>query len=644
MKWIFRLVGFLVVLVVVAIVSLLFLPADRVARIAAEQLRNATGREVSITGDVALSFWPVLGVRAGALEVGNATWSEQGPMLQAANAAIGVDAMALLRGDIRITNIEAESPTIRLEQRKDGRASWQFTDATGEAQISTETAPTRPARTISIERLKITDARLVYDAEGSDLVSYEGVDLTLDWPERLGPADIRAVLRPTAQAVTVEAVIDGFAGFITGETQTLKASIDTAAGTLSFDGRANTAGAVAGALTLKTDTTDAFLKALGLPGADLPHNLGRRIDMTTDVTLTPDRRLSLRDLAVDLGGNRLSGAADIELNGVPQINAQLDAGPLDLRQEAASGAGTGSGSGGGGSANAGTDGWPKTPIDASGLAAFNGEIALTAQSIDLGQFKLGPTRTLLRNDRSRMVFELRDVQAYGGNVSGEFVINNRSGLSVGGSIGAKAIQIQPLLSDAAGLNRLTGQGNAQLSFLGAGNTVDAIMRSLSGDGSLAIGKGTIQGIDLDRLMRSGDVGSGTTVFDSLTGTWTIASGVLKNRDLLLQLKNYRASGTGNIGLGAQNMDYTVTPIALRANSGQGISIPVRFVGPWSDISIRPDLEAAFDAEIDAKKDELENKAKEKINEKLGVTSQPGQSTEDAVKDKVKEKLLKKLFD
>ncbi|WP_299915912.1 AsmA family protein [uncultured Roseobacter sp.] len=646
MKWILRLVGLVVVLLVVAVVSILFLPADRIARIAAEQLRTATGRDVSITGDVALTFWPVLGARVGGLELGNAEWAEQGPMLQAANTAIGVDAMALLKGDIRITNIEAESPTVRLEQRADGRASWQFSDASGEVQVQTETAPApaAPARTISIEKVKITDATLIYDAEGSDLISYEGVDLALDWPDLLGPAEIAASLQPAGSEVAVEAVIDGFAGFITGQTQTLRASVSTDAGALSFDGKASTAGAVAGALSLKTSSTDGFLRALGLSGADLPENLGRSIDMATALTLTPDRKLALRDLIVDLGGNKVSGAADIALNGVPQINAQLNVGDFVLSSESPAASG-GSGSGGGGS-SAGTpsSGWPKTQIDASGLAAFNGEIALSANSIDLGQFKLGATQALLRNDRSRMVFELRDVQAYGGNVAGEFVINNRSGLSVGGGLTAAGIQMQPLLTDAADLDRLTGQGDARLTFLGSGTSVDAIMRSLSGDGSINIGRGTILGIDLDRLMRSGDTGGGTTVFDSLNGTWTIASGILSNNDLLLQLKNYQASGAGVVGLGTQTVDYTATPVALRANSGQGVSIPVRFTGPWSNISIRPDFEAVIDAEVDAKVDELENKAKEKLNEKLGVRKQEGQSTEDAVKDELKDKLLRKLFD
>ena len=638
MKWIFRLLGLVCVLAIAMVVLVLMLPAERIAKIATDQLRIATGRDVSIKGDVSLTFWPVLGVRAGDLEVGNASWAQQGPMLQAANAAIGVDAMSLLSGDIRITNIEADSPTIRLEQRLDGRASWQFTDASGEAQIETSTAPTRTPRSISIARLAVTDATLIYDAEGSDLVSYEGVNLTLDWPERLGSADIQASLRPAGSDVSVSARIDGFAGFITGEVQTLSAEIMADAGTISLDGRASTAGAVAGLLKLKTGNTGAFLQDLGLPSVDLPPGLGRSIDLQTELTLTPDRQLALRDVVVDLAGNRLTGAADISLNGIPQVNAQLDAGALDLRPATASGA---SGGDGGGSGSSGS-GWPREAIDASGLASFNGDISLNAKSIDLGRFKLGQTRTVLRNQDSRMVFELREVAAYAGNVTGEFVVNNRSGLSVGGRLAANGIQMQPLLSDAIDLNRLTGQGDARLSFLGAGASVHGIMNSLSGDGSLSIARGTIEGINLDQILRSGDIGDGTTIFDNLNATWTIKNGVLHNDDLLFQLKNYRASGEGVVGLGAQTVDYKFTPVALRANSGEGLAIPVRFVGPWSDVSIRPDIEAALNQKLDEQKDELEQRAREQISDKLGLDSK--NSTTDDIKEKAKDQLLRKLFD
>lgn len=642
MKWVGRIFGALLLIIAVVVVSLFFLPADRIAQVAAQQIKAQTGREVSITGDISMTIWPVLGVSAGSIEVGNADWSEQGPMLTAQNAAIGIDAGALLKGEIKITNIEAASPTIRLESRKDGRVSWEFTDASGEAAIETETDPEREAQAFSLQRLSITDATLIYDAEGSDLVSYSGVDLALDWPERLGRADIRATLRPAGQDVKVVAGIEGFAGFIAGEVQPIVASIETAGGSLDLNGRLSTAGDVAGQLGLKLSDTDQFLRGLGLPEAELPRGLGRKVDLSTEMTLTSDRRLSLRSIVAVLESNKITGDADISLNGVPQINAQLDAGALDL-----TGATGSSGSSEGGSSSAAGTGWSKAAIDASGLAAFNGQISLKASSINLGAFNLGATRALMSNDNSRAVFELREVQAYGGTVSGEFVMNNRGGLSVGGKIFASSISIQDVLRDAMEIDRLTGSGNAELSFLGSGASVDSIMRSLSGKGAFKLGQGTIQGLDLNTLMGSGNGSGGTTVFDSMAATFVIAGGNLQNEDLLFALPNYDARGNGRIGLGAQDIDYLFVPKALRANSGKGLAIPVSIKGPWSNPSIRPDLEAAINLNFEEEKDRLEQEAKDRLKEKLGVQSDSGESVEDVVKDKVEDKLKKgllKLFD
>jgi AsmA protein len=648
MKIIGRIIWALLLTVVVTVVLLLFLPADRIARLAAEQIQAQTGRDVSITGDVSMTLWPVLGVSAGEIEVGNADWARQGSMLTARNAAIGIDAMALLSGEIKITNIEAASPTIRLESRKDGRASWVFTDASGDAAIETGTTPDREAQAFSLQKLTVTDATLIYDAEGSDLVSYSGVDLALDWPERLGAADIQATLRPAGADVDVVATINGFAGFIAGDVQPVVARIKTSGGSLSLNGRASTAGDVAGRLGLKLSDTDAFLRALGLDGADLPRGLGRSVDMDADLTLTSDRRLSLRGMQADLGGNTITGAADISLNGTPQINAQISAGALDLK-----GATQGDSSSASSAGSVGT-GWPKDRIDASGLAAFNGEIALTASSIDLCSFQLGKTRALIKNDRSRMVFEMREVQAYDGTVSGEFVMNNRGGLSVGGKIFAKSVSVQKVLRDAMDVERLTGNGDAEISFLSSGSNVDAIMRSLSGNGALRLGQGTIQGLDLNTLMGSGNGSGGTTVFDSLGATFTINAGNLRNDDLLFVLPNYEARGKGRVGLGAQEIDYLFTPAALRANSGKGIAIPVSIKGPWSNPRIQPDLEAAINLNLAEEKAKLKEKAKaleddtkaraqEKLEKELGVSTEDGQSVEDAVKKKLEDKLKGELF-
>ncbi len=649
MRWIFRIIGILVLFCVIAVGSLFLLPAERVARIAADQIQNLTGRDVKITGNVAMTLWPVLGATVEGLEVGNADWSEQGPMLTANNAALGIDAAALLSGEIRIKNIEAQSPTIRLESRADGRASWIFTDASGEAQIETGTTPDTAPQAFSIEKLKVTDATLIYDAEGADLVSYSGVDLDLDWPDPAGGASIDAIIRPAGAPVRVQATIDLFQSFLAGDIRPVSVTLAAAGGSVALNGRAGISGEVAGKMTTNLPDTDGYLKALGLGGAALPAGLGKSLQADGDVTLTAERRLSLRSFTAGLGGNnQISGDVDVSLNGTPNITANLNAGDLDLK--ALTGASSGNASGG----SVGS-GWSKDPIDASGLSAFNAEIALRASSVDLGSMRFGPTRTVLRNDRARMVFELREVQAYEGTLSGEFVMNNRSGLSVGGKLFGNGLQVQPLLADLADVTRLTGAANAEVQFLGVGQSIDTIMRSLSGRGALQVGRGTIEGFNLDQLMRTGNAKGGTTVFNSLGATFTMESGNLVNNDLLASLKNFETRGAGRIGLGAQDIDYTFTPTALKANDGKGLAIPVRIRGPWADPKIQPDLEAAIDLNLKEEKKKIETKVKSEIEKRvqkeLGVVAEEGQSIEDAIEKKIEKKLedeignrLKKLFD
>jgi len=126
MRWVIRLVALVVVLAVVAIASLFLLPSDRIARIAADQITSATGRQVTMSGDTTISFYPVLGVSTGAVTVANADWSTSGPMLTAESLKIGVEPTALFGGDIRITGLEAVKPEILLERATDGRVNWEL--------------------------------------------------------------------------------------------------------------------------------------------------------------------------------------------------------------------------------------------------------------------------------------------------------------------------------------------------------------------------------------------------------------------------------------------------------------------------------------------------------------------------------------
>ena len=653
MRWIFRLFGLLIVLVLALVVSVFLLPGERIANLAADQISNLTGRQVTMSGDTTVSFYPVLGISTGAVTVANAEWAGDVPMFQADSLKIGVEPKALFGGDIRITGFEAIGPQINLRRDASGRVNWELgVEGVAPSGQSDGTQTAQSSRlALTLDRALIKDASFTFiDDQKGTTTSQSGVNFDLQWPDYEGAAEFELVLQPAGSPMTVTGKLDRVGHFIDGGVTDVSAQVITSAGEASFVGMAGATPEFTGSLAMDASNTSALMVALGLGPMEIPRGLGRSVNLKSAVTLTSDMRLSLRDTQLQLDGNAFTGAADVILSGdKPNLNVQLNAGALDLTglssgKSEGSAAATGTGS-------SSASGWSKSSINASGLSALDGEFALVANSIDLGDFKLGKTRTLATLDNARLVFQLREVRAYAGLITGEFVMNNRSGLSVGGNMVVNDLNMKSFLTDAMDVTRLSGSGNGELNFLAVGNSVHAIMNSLSGGGAIKMGRGVISGFDLDKLMRSGQSSGGTTVFDTMQATFRMDKGNMFNNDLKMGLPRASASGEGRVGLGARDIDYLFTPVLLDSGDGKGLAIPVRIRGPWSGPRILPDLEKAIDLNLAAEKKEPEEKAKQELEKtlqkELGIKTEEGQSLEDAAEDTLKKELgrgLRNLFD
>ena len=620
MRLLIRTVIAIVVALVLVVGGLLLLPGEKIAGIAADQVEAQTGRKLSFDGKVKISLWPVLGVKTGPVKLSNADWAgvDAPPMLRAEGLSIGVAAAELLTGEIRVKEITVNAPELHLSTREDGQGNWVFGDAAPAA--AAPTAEDGGALPLAVERIRLRDASLTYAAFGAAPIEQKGVDLDLRWPDPAGAAEVKLTLRPAGEAVEVEAEIGRFAKFLEGEVASVGATLRTAGSRARFDGRASIAGDASGRVTADLKDTGAVMRAAGLEDPGLPKGLGQAVILGADLTYTTDGRLALRDLDLQLDQNRLTGAADLVLSAVPQVTAQLQAGDLDFSALTAGGdAGEDAG---------GDSGWPKDRIDASALGLMNGSVDLSVQSLNTGSVVLGPSKLNLSIDRARAVLAMAPMSVFGGSINGQLVANNRNGLSVGGKVNANDIQMKQALGQLAEIETISGATLAQIEFLGVGDNMDAIMRSLSGKGRFEVGKGFFTGFDLEGLMRSGNGNGGSTVFDSLTASFSMKNGNLDNQDLLLLLKSVRAEGKGRIGLGAQDLDYLFTP-QVSDNAGQALRIPVRLKGSWWDPSIRPDLSEALEADIEVKKDELEAE--------LETTLTDEEDVEEAIKDRLEEK-------
>jgi AsmA protein len=635
MRFLIRLIGFVVVLVLVAAAGLLMLPGDRIAKVAVDQLKAQTGRQVVLSGETKVSYYPVLGVSTGPITIANADWSDRGPLMRAQALKVGVDLLSLLSGEVRVTGLEAVSPDILLERASDGRVNWD-TGVSGVAPSGQPAGSSNPLA-LSLDRALIRGGKLRYldHGAGTDL-SLQDVSVDLRWPEYDGEGVFDLSASFGASPMQLSGHVGSLADVLEGKVTAITAQLSAKGGTVEFKGRGASQPQLQGQLSADISDSGAFLAALGIKGATLPNGLGRSAKLSADVTLTQALMLSVRGLAATLDQNALTAELDLDLaQQTPLLTARIAAGHLDL-----------SGLDSGGSEAPSAQGWSKAPIDASALGLLDGQIAFDAEGLSVSGLSFGATSARITIDRARAVAELTQLSGYGGTITGRMVANNRSGLSVGGALTAEGLEMQDLLKDTAGITRFTGAADATLEYLGVGNSMHAIMNSLSGKGSLSMGRGTIQGIDLDKLMRSGLGTGGTTVFDSLTASFTMDQGSLFNPDLLLKLPALSATGEGRIGIGPRDLDYLFTPQIESINSGKGLAIPVRVRGPWSSPRITPDMEKAIDLNFQDEKEKAKEKLEDEVNKRLGVEKKDGESTEDAIKrkleDEVKDK-VRKIF-
>jgi len=641
MRWIFRLIALVIAIVVVAIIGISLVPAERIAEIATREVTKQTGRELTITGGVKPVFFPVIGVKTGPVKFANAEWSNDGPMVEAEEMLVGVELWPLFSGTVKIKEFRVERPVIRLEKNKNGVGNWELPAlaASSEASETPNATGNSTVAAITLELGRINNGAISYvDAASGADYRLTGVNLTLRAPDFQGQATLEGEVIYREVPLQLEASLARLDQFISGAVSGVNLQAGGSFGQVSLVGDAGFSPTQAsGRLEAEISDLPGMMRLLGQEAA----SFGRKASASGDVTYTKEGAIFLRNAAFGLDRNALRGDIDITTGSRTMITAKLDAGDVFLPES--------SGSSSQSSSATSEDGWSKARIDASGLGAVDADVVLRANSIDLGSAKLGASAIRAKLDQGRLVIALNDVNAYGGKIGGEYVLNARSGLSMGGTITAAGIRLQPLLVDVAEYDRLIAGADIRVKFLASGNSMDALMKSLSGDGSVKIGDGELLGLDIAGMLRNLDAsyrGDGQkTIFDSVTGSFTMAGGILSNDDLKYASELVDATGKGTVNIGERRVKYRLVPVAFAKRGLEqagGISVPVLIEGPWNRISYKPDLQSLFDAELEKQKKEAEEKLRGDVKRVETEAREKLQGEVDKAVEEAKQKLLDDL--
>src|ERR1700742_4633106 len=119
-------VGGVVLLIAVALIAvwLLVNPNNYKGRIEAA-VKNATGRDLVLTGDMKLSVFPWVALELGPASLSNLPGFGSEPFLAFNRAAVRVKLLPLLHQELQVAKVELDGLDLRLKKNPDGKGNWE---------------------------------------------------------------------------------------------------------------------------------------------------------------------------------------------------------------------------------------------------------------------------------------------------------------------------------------------------------------------------------------------------------------------------------------------------------------------------------------------------------------------------------------
>jgi AsmA protein len=124
-------------------------------------VRQKTGRELTLSGDLKLSVFPWIALETGPATLGDAPGFGPEPFVSIKEAHVGVRLLPLLHGTIEVSNVKLDGARIRLITDERGRENW--------ADLGKSEAPQAPRPESSVTEiptiagLEISDAAVVME-------------------------------------------------------------------------------------------------------------------------------------------------------------------------------------------------------------------------------------------------------------------------------------------------------------------------------------------------------------------------------------------------------------------------------------------------------------------------------------------------
>jgi len=667
-KYLFWIVGgFVTVFVLAAVALYVFFDPNDFREEISNSVKNQTGRELTIEGDISLDIFPWLAVEVGKTRLGNAPGFGDEPMASFEKASLSVRLLpVILRQEVVVGTADIESLQLNLETNNSGVSNW-------EALVSGESRDESGAALsggIDINSIKIIDAAISYaNSESGASIAIKPLNLSVGRLQDDG-SDV-----PLKVALQFDVQPAGLGGNLEFDT-TL--TFDAAAGVLrlrdvALDGTIEGVAAIPTKIGLRTDGVEvatnkslATLQTVDLtifdthiiaeveplsykdqispkariaveefsprtlmqlfgvqpPETADPVVLSRvTVDATAEVTPVA---IELSDLAIKVDDTSFTGTLSVPTTstGFYQFGLAGDSIELARYMQPAD-------------ASQSTEEAGAAPVEipADLIRPLNGRGKFTLQKASLGNIVLENVDLGLNSSNGKMRIFPITARLFGGTYNGDVRIDV-SGTTPALSLDEKisGVDLAKLAKAMFGSDNVTGGIDGSFTLAGRGEDMLAIQRDLSGSLSLELKDGTYAGTDVWYEIRRArallkqeappePVLPAKTAFSTVRMTGVVTDGIMRSDDLFAQLPFMQLTGGGQVDIPAATVDYGLTarilerPEFLTDATPEELDefteavIPLKIKGPLASPGIRPDLEKLLQQHVE---DEIKDKLKDKL--------------------------------
>ncbi|MDX2413195.1 MAG: AsmA family protein [Woeseiaceae bacterium] len=621
----------------------------------AAQVQKATGRELTIEGDIELSLFPWLAIDIGKTRLGNAAGFSDEPFVSFNQARLSVRIMPLLlHREVSIGTALLDGLDLNLEVARNGRSNWQDLIDASEAKESApqegEQAEARAAA-LNIVSIDIRNASVRYtdnqigesyhltnlNLSSGRVAEGEPLPLSTAFDFEMQPADISGGLE--MEAVASAGPTAGTIGLSDVEISVFGIDISANVEPFSFvDDAIPTAVIQVDEFSLKELMAQMSIE----PPLTADPDAMDKVLINATVQFRPEA-IALKELDLVLDDTKFTGELALASDAAGTISVNLSGDSINLDRYMAPA----------GEAGAATEDVAPVEVPADLIRSLNLRGNFKIAEAVLGGMRFENAELGLKAANGKLRLYPISAQFFDGTYSGDVSVD-ASGKTPVLSVNEKVrnVNVGALALAMFEEESVTGSINGTFKLTGRGNDLGAIQSSLQGQMSFELLDGAWEGTDVwyelrraRALLKKEEVPEPTlparTPFSSVTASGPVTDGVFRNDDLLAELPFMQLTGNGSMDLPAATINYNMTArVFERPEFDEGATaeeldefteavIPLKITGPLASPSIKPDIQKML-------KKEAEKEVKKRLMDKLFGAEEEEEAPTDGATDEAPE--------